>query len=380
VVIGAREWDAMDAAQRQALITWTAAGGNLILVDAPLDMLFPEPQRRPTVNGRVADHFFGKVHLVPSAEIQSVGFDATLTAIVLATKRPSWQLPLEPISSTTGKAGFRLPIPGVEAIPARAYLTMLTLFAVLIGPVNHIVLRRRRQQALVVLTTPVIAVLFILVLAGYVVVIEGFGVRGRAVSFTMLDQASGQAATRTAVSLYAAGGAPSGGLRFARDVAVFPTPLDTAPLPGETVDLSEQQQFSDGFLEARTPTNFETLGYRAARERIVFSREGGQIRVSNGLGTTVTKLRFRDGARYYSLGAPLLGGASAVLRDTATSGREILPSGDATLSRFDDVVTNMPDGAYLAVLERSPFWDGGAREIDERSSFHLVLGRPGALP
>jgi hypothetical protein len=242
--------------------------------------------------------------------------------------------------------------------------------------VNHIVLRRRRQQALVVLTTPLIAALFIVVLGGYVVVVEGFGVRGRVVSYTLLDQAAGQAATRAAVSLYAAGGAPSGGLRFARDVAVFPTPLETAPLIGETLDLSELQQYSSGFLQARTPTNFEMLGYRPARERLVFSREGGQIRVSNGLGTTVTKLRFREGARYYTLGEPLRGGASAMLRETATAGRELL-SGDAALSRFDDVVTNMPDGAYLAVLERSPFWDGGVREIDERSSFHLVLGRLG---
>jgi hypothetical protein len=377
VVIGAREWEVLDATQRQALLTWTACGGNLLLVDAELDTLFPDPQRRPVVTGRVANHFFGKVHLLPSAEIQSTGFADTLTAIDNATAKPSWQLPLEPISSTTATHGFRLPIPGVDAIPARTYLTILTLFAVLIGPVNHIVLRRRRQQALVVLTTPLIAALFIAVLAGYVVVVEGFGVRGRVVSFTLLDQPTGQAATRAAVSLYAAGGAPSGGLRFARDVAVFPTPLDTAPLSGETLDLSELQQFASGFLQARTPTNFETLGYRAARERLVFSREGGQVRVSNGLGSTVTRLRFRDGAQFYSLGDPLPGGAAAVLRETTTTGRDLLGSADAALSRFDSVVTNLPDRAYLAVLDHSPFWDGGVRGIDERSSFHLVLGRTG---
>ena len=377
VVVGAREWEAMDASQRQALLTWNACGGILALVDAGLDTLFPDPQHRPIVTGNVADHFFGKVHLLTRDTIQSAGFDNTLIKIDTAPLKSSWQLPLEPISSTTSTRGFRLPIPGVNAVPARTYITILTLFAVLIGPVNHIVLRRRRQQTLIVLTTPLIALLFIAVLAGYVVVVEGFGVRGRVVSFTMLDQASGQAATRAAVSLYAAGGAPSGGLRFARDVAVFPTPLDSAPLTGGTLDLSELQQYSDGFLQARTPTNFETLGYRAARERMVFSREGDQIRVSNGLGSTVTKLRFRDGARFYSLGEPLRVGASAMLRQTATSGRELLGSGDAALSRFDSLVTNPPDGAYLAVLERSPFYDGGVRDMDERSSFHLVLGRLG---
>ena len=373
-MIGAREWDALDAAQRQALLTWTASGGSLLLVDASVGTLFPDPQRRPVVRGTVADHFFGKIHLLSSASIQSAGFADTLTAVDNATPQVWWQLPLEPISAVAATRGFRLPIPGVNAIPARTYVTILALFAVLIGPVNHIVLRRRRQQALVVLTTPLIAALFIVVLAGYVVVVEGFGVRGRIVSFTQLDQGAGQAATRAAVSLYAAGGAPSGGLRFPRDVAVFPTPLDTAPLSAETLDWSELQQFSSGLLNARTPTNFETLGYRAARERLVFSREGGQVRVSNGLGSTVTRLRFRDGARFYSLADPLRGGAAAVLRETTESGRELLGSSDAVLSRFDDLVTKLPDQAYLAVLDRSPFVDGGVREIDERSSFHLVLG------
>jgi hypothetical protein len=290
VVIGAREWDGLDAAQRQALLTWTACGGNLILVDAPLDTLFPDPRLRPAVDGRIAAYFFGRVHLLPSAEIESVGFTDTLLAVHGAPPQSWWQLPVEPISSTLATRGFRLPVPGVNAIPARTYVSILALFAVLIGPVNHIFLRRRRRQALVVLTTPLIAALFIFVLAGYVVVVEGFGVRGRVVSFTQLDQAAGQAATRAAVSLYAAGRAPSGGLRFARDVAVFSTPLDTAPLSGETLDLTELQQYSAGFLQARTPTNFETLGYRAARERLVFTREGGQVRVSNGLGSTVRQL------------------------------------------------------------------------------------------
>ena len=182
------------------------------------------------------------------------------------------------------------------------------------------------------------------------------------------------------MSLYAAGRAPSGGLRFARDVAVFPTPVDDAAIPGETLDLSELQQFSSGFLQARTPTNFETLGYRPVRERLVFSREGGQVRVSNGFASTVTRLRFRDGARSYSLGNPLPSGTAAALRETTTSGHDLLGSDTATLSRFDSVVTNLPDRAYFAVLERSPFLDAGARDIDERSSFHLVLGRLGAQP
>ena len=101
----------------------------------------------------------------------------------------------------------------------------------------------------------------------------------------------------------------------------------------------------------------------------------------NGVDGPVTRLRFRDGARFYSLGDPLRAGATALLREApasgTASGRDLLGSADAVLSQFDSVVTNLEDGAYLAVLDRSPFRNVGVREIDERSSFHLVLGRLG---
>ena len=379
VVIGPREWEQMDTPQRTALLTWVACGGSLVLADAELDVLFPDPARRPMVERGMAEHFFGRIHLWPSAAIEGAGFTDTITAIVNRVREPTWALPLEE-NVTTGSGGYRLPIPGVNGVPAGAYLTILTFFALLIGPVNHIFLRRRKQQALIVLTTPLIAAGFIVLLGAYVIAVEGFGIRGRMLSLTMLDQASGQAATRATVSLYAAGRAPSGGLRFARDVAVFPTPVANGPGVGEALDLTDLQQFSTGLLDARTPANFETLAMRAARERLVFSAENGRIRVTNGLGTTVTRLRVRESGRSYALGDPLLPGAAAVLQQTTASARDLLGGGDAALAPFDSVVTNLPDGSYLAVVDRSPFWDQGSADIDERGSFHLILGRFGSLP
>jgi hypothetical protein len=378
VFIGVSEWERMDGAQRTALLTWTACGGNLVLVDTGLEKLFPDPQHRPGGNGQIAEHFLGRIHQVTSASIGSAGFASTLTAVQDSVREPAWKLPFDPVPAIAGGSGFRIPIPGLSAVPAGAYLTLLVLFTVLIGPVNHIVLRRRGQQALTVLTTPLIAAVFIVLLGGYVAIVEGFAVHARSLSLTILDQGSSQAATRASVSLYAAGRAPAGGLRFARDVAVFPTPVEGAPPAGEALDLSETQQFSSGLLPARTPTNFDTLAFGTARERLSFSREGDQIRVSNGLGGTVLRLRYRDASGQYTLADPLPPGSAAVLQPTSAPARELL-GGDASLARFDSVVTALPQGLYLAVLDRSPFWGAGT-PIDERASFHLVLGRPGAMP
>lgn len=378
VFIGASEWQAMDGPQRTALLTWIACGGRLVLVDTGLETLFPDARDRPDATQPVAEYFFGRIHRLTSATINA-GFAAALNSVESAEHEPAWRLPLDPVPAITSSGGFRIPVPGVNGIPAGAYLTLLGLFAILIGPVNHIVLKRRGQQVLTVLTTPLIAGVFIVLLAGYVAIVEGFAVRARVLSLTMLDQAGSQAATRASVSMYAAGRGPSGGLRFGRDVAVFPTPVDGAPPSGETLDLSDTQQFSSGLLQPRTPTNFETLAFRTARERLTFSRQGDQIHVSNGLGAVVTALRYRDASGSYALADPLPAGSAAVLRETAAPGSELFRGGDASLSRFDGVVSTLPENAYLAVLDRSPFWEGGTT-LDERASFHLVFGRTGGTP
>lgn len=383
VAIGPHGWDSLDAAQRSAVLTWTAAGGTLLFVDGALETLFPDARQRPALAPATskANYLFGHIHLRDSAVIDAEGFDATLQAIQPAAGDP-WRLPMHrvPGSGSTGARGFRLPIPGVNEVPARAYLGILIVFSLLIGPVNHIMLRRRRQQSLIVATTPLIALIFIVLLTGYVVAVEGFGVRARAATFTLLDETSNQAATHANVSMYAAGLAPSGGMRFSRDVAVFPTDVTGMVRSGDLhLDVSEAQRFSGGLLDARTPSNFETIEVRSARERLTFRRDGSQLSVANGLGGTISKLRYRRGDTFYTLTGPLAPGAAGPLRQATGVAAEMLPA-EAALSHFRYAAADQPDGSYLAVLERSPFWQSGVAGIDERDSFHLVLGFPQAQP
>ncbi len=146
------------------------------------------------------------------------------------------------------------------------------------------------------------------------------------------------------------------------------------------LDLTETQQFSEGVIQARSPTNLEQIAFRPARERLSFSTEGGGTTVVNGLGATVTALIYRDGDRRYALNAPLAPGAKATLT-SATPALGIVVPPDLPLSaRFVHLVEHQPAGSYLAVLERSPFWDPGVTGVLERSSFHLVIGWPGGQP
>jgi len=85
------------------------------------------------------------------------------------------------------------------------------------------------------------------------------------------------------------------------------------------------------------------------------------------------KLIVRRVGKVYVLTNRLAEAATAILTATAVEGRTFVPADLPRSSRFIHLVDHLPEGAYLAVLERSPFWDAGTRVV-ERDSFHVVIG------
>jgi hypothetical protein len=377
VFIGTKEWSQLSSVQKEALLTWTACGGDLMFVDGDLNILLPDTQGRPAGLGTAGDepihYYFGHIRLVNSADISAQGL-----AVVLSTSRdvddsvrtlpanraPDWLYGTD--------HGFRLPIPGVAGVPVRSYMAILVVFSVLIGPVNYIFVWRKRRQVLLVLTAPLISMVFLAVLAGYALFGEGIGIKGRAQSFTLLDQTTKRAATRASLSLYAAGMTPWNGLRFPKTTAIFPTGTDgRGSRDPEVIDLTESQQFSSGIARARTASNFEEISFRPARERLNFSRSGENITVVNALGSDVTQLSYRSGGVVYTLGGTLRDGAQATMRAGSSFNSSTVPA------KFKSIADHQQDGTYLAFLQHSPFLETGAPSVEERGSFHLVLGYTG---
>jgi hypothetical protein len=410
VLIGPKEWEQLSEPQKQALLAWTAGGGDLMFVGGELKQLLQGSQNHGAVKtdakAAATRYFFGHIYFPTSAEITTNGLDATLSMTRSAVQEPGLALPANraPSWNHIAERGFRLLIPGVNGIPARAFFWILFFFTILIWPVNYFFLFRRRLQALLVLTVPLVSGLFVVVLAAYAIGGEGFGVHGRATTFTILDQSRRQAATRASVSLYAAGMAPSGGLRFPRDVAVIPIGTDgQGSREPETLNLTDLQQFSSGIVRARVPANFEEIRVTPVRERLSFTRDGGHISVTNGLGVNVAQLRYRDGGTLYVLNERLQPGERRTLqaafgpgeiiqfweklqageRQTSQATRSgalpallstLVQSGVPSPEIFQRAVNSQPDGSYIALLDRSPFWEPGLANLDERGSFHFMLG------
>jgi hypothetical protein len=383
VVIGTVEWGQLTEQQKTALLTWVACGGDLIVVDGDLNSLVPGARSATPPTATVRAYFFGRIHAPTSASFATAGGLTGALGAAEKVRDLNWSLPANRAADwgIIGARGFRLPIPGVTGVPARTYLLILLAFSFVIGPVNYWFLLRKRRQVLLVLTTPLISAVFILLLTGYVIAGEGFGVRGRVMSFTMLDQVRTQAVTRASISLYASGMTPGGGLRFARDVAVYPIGTDGDGSRVEhAMDLSELQRYSSGVIQARSPTNLEQIAFRSARERLTFNFEGNAIRVVNGLDSNISTLVYRTGYTKYSLTAPVPAGGQGVLqRDDRPIGTAV-PTDLPVSARFAQLFANQPEGSYLAILERSPFWEPGVSRVEERNSFHLVIGWPGGQP
>lgn len=373
-------WTQLSEEQKRALLTYVACGGKLLLVDGNVKQIFPNV---PAATSPTR-YLFGTIRFPKLDEVMEKGLDEVLTSA--ASTDSAWSLPAnhEPEWGSIAENGFLLPISGVGGIPVRAYLAILVVFSLVIGPANFFFLWRKGQAVLLVLTVPLISLLFIALLGGYVVAGEGFGIHGRAQTFTILDQEAKQAATRASVSLYAAGMTPSGGLHFARDMAVFPIGTDgRGSEEPESIDLTNLQQFSSGIVRARTPSNLEELGFRPARERLSFSGETDHVTVVNGLGVTVQRLLFREGGKIYVLNKPLPEGEKSNLsagneHSTQEFLDEVLKS--ARYRWIREAIDKQTDGSYIAVLDRSPFWDPGVPSIDERESFHLLVGLIGVQP
>jgi hypothetical protein len=139
-----------------------------------------------------------------------------------------------------------------------------------------------------------------------------------------------------------------------------------------TLDLTDAQSFEAGVLQARSPTNLEQVTFRAARERLSFDAGDRGVSVTNGLDATILALSYRDGNTTYRFDGGLAPGSRQTMAPAASD------SISTTLNlpaQFFDLLQHQPAGSYLAVLDRSPFWEPGV-SVSERGSVHVVLGWP----
>jgi hypothetical protein len=95
VLLGPQEWKQLDPAQQDAVLFWTASGGDLLFLDGAAEMLLPPGQRPVGLGGTesVLPYYLGNIHLVKSADIAAKGFEPVIRDLGDQVATPDWSLP-----------------------------------------------------------------------------------------------------------------------------------------------------------------------------------------------------------------------------------------------------------------------------------------------
>ncbi|MCC7422995.1 MAG: hypothetical protein IT428_22190 [Planctomycetaceae bacterium] len=245
------------------------------------------------------------------------------------------------LSSRRGNSEFLMfDIPGLRGVPVYAFLTLITIFALAIGPVNYFILWKRKRLWMLVVTIPAIAFLTSATLFGYSTIAHGFSVRSRTRSITVLDQNSRDAVTTARTSLFA-GLSPSRGLRYSPETAVYPV-WSNMPDENGGLDWTDTQAFDSSWIRSRTRTQFVSVNHRTERGRLVIGNsDGTSLPVENGFPWAIESLVLAgaDGRMY--VGGPIPAGAGTNLT-LMTDPQTQLAALNEALSRYP---LKFPEGA-----------------------------------
>lgn len=113
-------------------------------------------------------------------------------------------------------------VPGVGLPPVTAFQVLITIFALLIGPLNYLVLSRKRKLSWLMATVPLGSLVTIVGLVGFAMFTDGISVRARVRSLTHIDQRTQHAVSFSRQSYYA-GVAPGDGLVYPKIHSYYPS-------------------------------------------------------------------------------------------------------------------------------------------------------------
>lgn len=370
------DWDRMPEAARTAVRRYVQAGGVLLMLN-PGERAYSwqtgsRRQTTPYGFGQVIYGEEGNLTHWPVAISNSLNRESTV-----------WQ----DLSIEETHAIF--PVIEKYGLPARGMLILLVLFALVIGPLNFVVLARKNRRMWLLWTVPAISLATSLAVFLYAALAEGWTTKVRCETVTYLDQRTHDAATFGYLGVYASL-TPGDGLHFSYDTEVWPElpsrDYRDRPTP-RAIDLSHDQHLESGWVTARVPAYFKVRKAEQRRERLVVEREAdGSLWATNGLGAAVTELYLTDKSSrvYHAAGIPAGGRANLTMTPERAGDwqpeRLIMLAGQDWRRGVASMMGAAPQlhrpNSYVALLDGAPFMEQplkGAREIRAASAVFGVL-------
>jgi hypothetical protein len=388
VMVSAEDFAAMRPSTRDALIRYTEAGGNLMVVgawSAPkewTELARSEaafeglPPNRVTYSAGM-----GRGYVSAPERVTPSGLGEFYTAVRTTRTRSVAEVSPE-------DAHNELPLVERIQIPLGTLLFSLFLFCILIGPVNMLILRARNNRVWLWWTVPAMSLLMCGIVFGTSVIAEGFTSRVRTQTLTLLDQRSHRAVSVGWMGLYSPM-TPSGGLHFSYDTELSPQrgSYRSDSSGQRTVDWTHEQHLKSGWIQARVPTLFRVRKVESRRERLdVTPGPDGTVTIVNGLGVDIRMLHLLDTeGRLYRVEG-LLAGARVEAQSVgqlsgarhATSALAAQMRGIPRPAQVDAIATRPRQflglGTYIADLVEDPFVETPITKAERVDSRTVVFG------
>ncbi len=264
----------------------------------------------PDKSAGIANSRVGFGECIVSAEMNTSSLNQTQWRQIVhswvKTATP-WQVRL-----SVAEANNRFPVVSDFGVPVRGLFLLMIVFAIVIGPVNLIVLSRKKRRIWMLWTVPVISLTTCFAVFLYATFSEGWNRYIRTEGLTILDQRSNRATSIGLTAFYSAL-TPGDGLHFGYETELIPQIFNATPIP-RTVDWTHDQHLGRGWIAARVPAHFKVRKTEVRRERVTVRRgEGARLNIVNGLGADIDQfwLADTDGTIYF--GRSISAGSEAEL-------------------------------------------------------------------
>ncbi|MDF1797627.1 MAG: hypothetical protein P1V81_00495 [Planctomycetota bacterium] len=369
------------SAELEALFAWVRLGGVVILAgkDANRTLAGVDAVSEWTDSRFALDDVpgaqryqcgFGRILVVPRSGLLD---DARLRDAALGELRQRVRTDWTP--STRGSRGsgegLRPRVPGIGALPYRAFVALMILFAILVGPVNFFWTKRRGKPAALLFTIPLLALGGALLALGYGFFWQGVDVKTHSDTVALLDQRSGLVSNAEVRAVYA-GLAPGQGLLPGQGTGIFPWGTDLMNREDVRYEIRSgpESSYRGGFLPSRLQVRQAILTARGSKLRLQAQFGADSCTLQNGLGVDLEELvvRGHDGA-WFELEGRLDAGGTVSLSKLAAP-----PDLEGLAAFHPEALAVLPRGSYSARTSTSAFRDDCGLELNELSGSHAVLG------
>lgn len=380
-----------------AIAAWMRSGGDVLI-------LGPNAQRLAAAQPALAAWMEPRFEIADGAALREPtsarrSYRAALGRLSIAEgdeffpgAEPAWVHELLNSRSLAKPAGSHSRAPSMLAqlqlaqLPYRVFAVLLIAFAVLIGPVNFLVVSKRKRPVLLLFTIPAISAAVTVLLLVYGILYQGLDVKTSSWSTTVLDQRAHTASTIERRQLYA-GLSPADGLRPTTGTVV--QQLDVGhggpfAFNADSFELrtrhGQEWLLTGDFLPARRAIHQLITSDRAERGRLEVEFGADGVQVLNNLGVALESVSLRDAAgRTYELRGELGVGARTTLAplapgESTNHAHELRSTSIAwgPPQALLDVPT--PPGCFVAKLARGAYLDSCGIEVNEQSGHHVLFG------